>query len=76
MGIVAAVAGIVTGLTTVPIVDALARPETAGEANEAAPAGARQVFRDMARAIGVPLIAVAIVAVLGISLAQLLLGSA
>ncbi len=71
--IVTALAGALTGSITAPIVDALARPATIG-ANEALPASGRQVLVDMARAVGVPLLAVAAIALVAVSLAQVLLG--
>ncbi len=74
MFIVAAIAGLVVGSVTVPVVDALARPAVVG-GNEAMPASARDVWVDMARAVGVPLIAMIIIVLLAVSLAQVLLNS-
>ncbi len=74
MFIIAGIAGLVVGTITVPVVDALARPAVVG-GNEALPASARDVWTDMARAVGVPLIAVIIIVLLAVSLAQVLLNS-
>lgn len=71
--LIAAVAGLLGGAIIAPIVDALARPATMGPRNEATPISSRAFWMDLGGAIGVPLLAVAIGAIVAISLAQLLL---
>lgn len=71
--LVAASAGLLSGAIIAPIVDALARPVTMGPRNEATPVSSRAFWMDVGGAIGVPLLAVAIGAIVAVSLAQLLL---
>jgi len=75
MTLVVLIAGAITGSVTVPVVDALARPSTIGAPNEATPPSAQAAWRDMARAVGIPLLAMALIAIVAITLAQVLLGS-
>jgi hypothetical protein len=75
MVVSAAVAGLVGGAITTPIVDALARPATFGAENAATPVTSAMFWSDMARAIGVPVLAIAFGALLAIGLAELLLSA-
>lgn len=70
-----AVAGLLSGGITTPIVDALARPASFGVANAATPLTSAEFWTDMGRAIGIPTLAVAIGALLAVGLAQLLLSA-
>jgi hypothetical protein len=70
-----AVAGLLGGAITTPIVDALARPATFGAENAATPVTSAAFWSDLARAIGVPVLAIAIGALLAIGLAELLLSA-
>lgn len=73
MTVIALVAGIVAGATTARLVDALARPSTLGEANEAWPESPRAFVLEMARAIGAPTIAAVIIAAFAVTFSQVLL---
>lgn len=73
--LVAAFAGLLGGAMIAPIVDALARPATIGPRNEATPVSSRAFWMDLGGAIGVPLLALGIGALLAIGLAQLLLSA-
>jgi hypothetical protein len=71
----AAVAGLVAGLVTVPIVDGLARHSSIGDPNEATPPSGEAFWSDFGRAVGVPAFAIALSALLAVGLAQLLLST-
>ena len=73
--LVAAFAGLLGGAIVAPIVDVLARPATIGPRNEATPVSSRAFWMDLGGAIGVPLLAVAIGALIAIGLAELLLSA-
>ena len=73
--VIVGVAGIVAGGTTAPIVDALARPANIGERNAATPASSKSFWMDLGGAIGVPTLSIVVIALLAISLAEVLLGS-
>ena len=73
--LVAAFAGLLGGAMIAPIVDALARPATIGPKNAATPVSSRAFWMDLGGAIGVPLLALGIGALLAIGLAQLLLSA-
>jgi hypothetical protein len=70
-----AAAGLITGAITTPVVDALARPAYFGSVSAATPVSSGQFWGDMARAIGVPTLSIAIGALLAIGLAELLLST-
>lgn len=70
-----AVAGLVAGLVTVPIVDGLARLSSIGDPNEATPSSSEAFWSDFGRAVGIPALALAFGALLAIGLAELLLAS-
>ena len=72
---VSAVAGLVAGAITVPIVDSLSRQSTVGDPNEATPPSSEAFWSDLGRAIGIPAVAIAIGALLAIGLAQVLLSA-
>lgn len=72
---VSAVAGLIAGAITVPIVDGLSRQSTVGDANEATPSSSEAFWSDFGRAIGIPAVAIAIGALLAIGLAQVLLSA-
>lgn len=72
---IAALAGLVAGMVTAPIVDALSQPAVVGEANDATPVSSRAFWMDLGGAIGVPALAIAIGAFLAISLAEILLST-
>ena len=72
---VSAVAGLVAGAVTVPIVDGLSRQSTVGDPNEATPSSSTAFWSDFGRAIGIPAVAIAIGALLAIGLAQVLLNA-
>jgi hypothetical protein len=72
---VSAVAGLIAGAVTVPIVDGLSRQSTVGDANEATPSSSEAFWSDFGRAIGIPAVAIAIGALLAIGLAQVLLSA-
>ena len=71
----AAIAGLVAGAVTVPIVDGLSRQSSLGDANEATPPSSEAFWSDFGRAIGIPGVAIAIGALLAIGLAQVLLNA-
>ncbi|MGB9358699.1 MAG: hypothetical protein WCC01_09095 [Acidimicrobiia bacterium] len=73
--VVAAIAGLVAGAVTVPIVDGLSRQSSIGDANEATPSSSEAFWSDFGRAIGIPAVAIAVGALLAIGLAQLLLNA-
>ena len=73
--VVAAIAGLVAGAVTVPIVDGLSRQSSLGDANEATPPSSEAFWSDFGRAIGIPAVAIAIGALLAIGLAQVLLNA-
>ena len=70
-----AVAGLLTGAISAPIVDALARPVAFGGVNAATPVTSGQFWSDMGRAIGIPALSIAVGALLAIGLAELLLSA-
>lgn len=70
-----AVAGVLTGAITAPIVDALARPAAFGAVNAATPVTSGQFWSDTGRAVGIPVLSIAIGALLAVGLAQLLLSA-
>jgi hypothetical protein len=72
---VSAVAGLIAGAITVPIVDGLSRQSTVGDANEATPSSSEAFWSDFGRAIGIPAVAIAIGALLAIGLAEVLLSA-
>lgn len=72
---VSAVAGLVAGAVTVPIVDGLSRQSTVGDPNEATPSSSKAFWSDFGRAIGIPTVAIAIGALLAIGLAEVLLNA-
>ena len=72
---VSAVAGLIAGAITVPIIDGLSRQSTVGDANEATPSSSEAFWSDFGRAIGIPAVAIAIGALLAIGLAQVLLNA-
>ena len=73
--LVAGFAGLLAGAIIAPIVDALARPATIGPRNEATPVSSRAFWMDLGGAIGVPVLAMGVGALLAIGLAQLLLSA-
>ncbi len=73
--LVAGFAGLLAGAIVAPIVDALARPATIGPRNEATPVSSRAFWMDLGGAIGVPVLAMGVGALLAIGLAQLLLSA-
>ena len=73
--VVAAIAGLIAGAVTVPIVDGLSRQSSLGDANEATPPSSEAFWSDFGRAIGIPAVAIAIGALLAIGLAQVLLNA-
>ncbi len=75
LAVAAGVAGLIAGAITAPVVDALARPTYFGSVAAATPVTSGEFWGDMARAIGIPTIAVAIGALLAIGLAELLLST-
>jgi hypothetical protein len=75
MVVSAAAAGILAGAVTAPVVDALARPATFGSVAAATPVTPGQFWSDMARAIGVPVMSIAIGALFAVGLALLLLST-
>jgi hypothetical protein len=75
MVVAVAVAGVIGGAITTPVVDALARPATFGAQNAATPVTSAAFWSDMGRAIGVPVLAIAIGALLAIGLAEILLNA-
>lgn len=70
---VSALAGLVAGAVTVPIVDALSRHSSIGDPNEATPSTGEAFWSDFGRAVGIPAVAIAIGALLAVGLAQILL---
>jgi hypothetical protein len=72
---VSAVAGLIAGAVTVPIVDALSRQSSIGDPNEATPSSGEVFWSDFGRAVGIPAVAIAIGALLAVGLAQLLLSA-
>jgi len=73
--VVAAIAGLIAGAVTVPIVDGLSRQSSIGDANEATPSSSEAFWSDFGRAIGIPAVAIAVGALLAIGLAQVLLNA-
>ena len=73
--VIAALAGLVAGAVTVPIVDGLSRQSSLGDANQATPASNQAFWSDFGRAIGIPAVAIAVGALLAVGLAQLLLNA-
>ncbi len=69
----AAVAGLLGGAITAPVVDALARPSYFGDVSAATPVTSGQFWSDMVAAIGIPALAITIGALLAVGLAELLL---
>ena len=72
---ISAVAGLIAGAVTVPIVDGLSRQSTIGDPNEATPSSSKAFWSDFGRAVGIPAVAIAIGALLAVSLAQVLLNA-
>ena len=70
-----AVAGLLAGAITAPIVDALASPAVFGEVSTATPVSSGEFWSDMVRAIGIPTLAIALGALLAVGLAELLLST-
>ena len=70
-----AVAGLLAGAITAPVVDALARPASFGALDAATPMTSGQFWSDMGRAIGIPVLAISIGALLAVLLAELLLST-
>lgn len=75
MALIAGAAGLIAGMVTAPIVDALSQPVVIGEANDATPVSSRAFWMDLGGAIGMPALAIAIGAFLAISLAEILLST-
>jgi hypothetical protein len=75
MAVIAAAAGLIAGMATAPIVDALSQPAVIGEANDATPVSSRAFWMDLGGAIGLPALAIAIGALLAISMAEILLSA-
>lgn len=75
MVVVAAIAGVVSGAATAPVVDALARPATVGPRNDATPVSSRAFWLDLMGAVGVPTLAIVTVAFLAIALSEVLLNA-
>lgn len=73
--VVSALAGLISGAITVPIVDGLSRQSSIGDPNEATPSSSGAFWSDFGRAIGIPALAIAIGALLAVGLAQLLLNA-
>jgi hypothetical protein len=73
MTVIALIAGVVSGAVTARLVDALARPATFGEANEAWPESRRAFVLEMVRAIGAPTIAAVVIAAFAVTFSQVLL---
>ena len=73
--VVAAIAGLIAGAVTVPIIDGLSRQSSIGDANEATPSSSEAFWSDFGRAIGIPAVAIAVGALLAIGLAQVLLNA-
>ena len=73
--VLAAIAGLIAGAITVPIVNTLARPASMGERNEATPRSTGVLWSDFARAVGVPALAVGVGALIAIGLAEILLSA-
>ena len=71
--VIALLAGVLAGGVTSRLVDAVARPATLGEANEAWPASRRAFATESMRAIGTPTIATILIAVFAITFSQVLL---
>ncbi|RPI24397.1 MAG: hypothetical protein EHM57_02770 [Actinobacteria bacterium] len=69
------IAGVIAGAAATPIVDALARPASIGPRNEATPVSSKAFWSDLMGAVGVPLLAAAIVASLAIGFSQVLLNA-
>jgi hypothetical protein len=72
---VAFAAGIIAGGPIGPIVDLLASPAALGPRNEATPVSAKAFWSDVMGAVGVPMLAIVIVATLAIGLSQILLNT-
>ena len=72
---ISAVAGLVAGAVTVPIVDALSRHSSIGDPNEATPSTGEAFWSDFGRAVGIPAVAIAIGALLAVGLAEILLSA-
>lgn len=70
-----AVAGLLAGAITAPIVDALARPAYFGDISAATPVSTTEFLTDMVQAIGIPTLAIAIGALLAVGLAERLLST-
>jgi len=73
--VVSALAGLVAGAVTVPIIDGLSRQSSIGDPNEATPSSSEAFWSDFGRAIGIPALAIAIGAFLAVGLAQILLNA-
>ena len=73
--VVAALAGLIAGAVTVPIVDGLSRQSSIGDPNEATPSSSSAFWSDFGRAVGIPAVAIAVGALLAVGLAQLLLNA-
>lgn len=75
MVVVTAIAGLIAGAATAPVVDALARPATVGPRNDATPVSSKAFWLDLMGAVGVPTLAIVTVAFLAIALSQVLLNA-
>ncbi len=73
--ITALISGLVAGGITTFVVDRLARPDLLGLGGAAWPSSSAELMGAMARAVGIPLVGVAIAGVFAIGLAQLLLSA-
>jgi len=73
--VIAALAGLIAGAVTAPIVDALARQSSLGDRNEATPASKQAFWSDFARAVGIPTLSIGVGALIAIGLAEILLSA-
>lgn len=73
MTIISVLMGLIAGGVTASVVDALARPGFIGFEGEAVPASPAAFTKEMMAAIGAPTIALVVVAVVAVGLAQVLL---
>jgi hypothetical protein len=71
--LIALVSGLISGAVTTYIVDRLARPDLLGLGGAAWPTSTGELMGAMARAVGIPLVAVTVAGVFAIGLAQVLL---
>ena len=73
--VIAALAGLIAGAVTVPIVTALSRRSSMGDTNEATPTSGGAFWSDVARSVGVPALAIGVGALIAIGLAEILLST-